>query len=91
MKTDIKTENSNNIHVFRVNRVTAKVKESPSQATVHKVNSRTRLSAETKRSICEDHIKNPRTTQEALAIKYGCKRTTVAKVITILFLMKEIN
>lgn len=78
MKTEIKVENLNNIHVFRVNRATANVKE----AKVNKSNYRTRLSAETKRSICEDHIENPKITQEALALKYGCKRTTVAKVNT---------
>jgi hypothetical protein len=77
--------NSTNIHVFRVNR-TVKNKE-PSQTESSKsatcplpVNSRTSLSAETKRQICEDHLNNPRHTQEALASKYGCKRTTVAKV-----------
>ncbi|KAI8077606.1 hypothetical protein BDF21DRAFT_52369 [Thamnidium elegans] len=79
----MKTENSTNIHVFRVNRaaVTTKIKEPPTQTTLIKVNSRTSLSAETKRLICEDHINNPKYTQEALASKYGCKRTTVAKII----------
>lgn len=78
----MKTENSTNIHVFRVNRaaVTTKIREPPTQTTSIKVNSRTSLSAETKRLICEDHINNPKYTQEALASKYGCKRTTVAKV-----------
>lgn len=76
----MKTKNMNNIHVFRVNRVSAKVKETSNQAAVDKANSRTRLTAETKRSICEDHMENPKITQEVLALKYGCKRTTVAKV-----------
>lgn len=83
----MKTENSTNIHVFRVNRaaVTTKIRDPPTQTTSIKVNSRTSLSAETKRLICEDHINNPKYTQEALASKYGCKRTTVAKVRDIQF------
>lgn len=84
----MKTENLSNIHVFRVNRVTTKVREPSSQPAIIKVNSRTRLSAETKRLICEDHIKNPKATQEALALKYGCKRTTVAKVIHLYLIAK---
>jgi predicted transcriptional regulator len=76
--------NSTNIHVFRVNRTVKNKEQSQSSNRVSPasvpVNSRTSLSAETKRLICEDHINNPRYTQEALASKYGCKRTTVAKV-----------
>ncbi|GAN07808.1 hypothetical protein MAM1_0177c07312 [Mucor ambiguus] len=76
-------KNSRNIHVFRVNR-SVKTKERYQSNTNTKpaaVNSRTSLSAETKRLICEDHNINPKYTQEALAKKYGCKRTTVAKII----------
>lgn len=77
----MKTDTSTNIHVFRVNRATTtKIRDPPTQLQPTKVNSRTSLSAETKRLICEDHINNPKYTQEALATKYGCKRTTVAKV-----------
>lgn len=79
---------STNIHVFRVNR-TVQNKQSQTQSSnsatssssaTLTVNSRTSLSAKTKRQICQDHLDNPRYTQEALAFKYGCKRTTVAKV-----------
>jgi hypothetical protein len=88
MKPD---NNSNNIHVFRVNRATTRIKEPPIPTSTSSttttlstesttVNSRTKLSVEIKRLICEDHINNPKYTQEALASKYGCKRTTVAKV-----------
>jgi len=82
MKPIDSNKNSRNIHVFRVNR-TVKTKERQQSNTNTKptgVNSRTSLSAETKRLICEDHDSNPKYTQEALAKKYGCKRTTVAKV-----------
>ncbi|KAK4510082.1 uncharacterized protein ATC70_006251 [Mucor velutinosus] len=83
MKPTSSTKNSRNIHVFRVNR-SVKTKERQQSNTNTKpaaVNSRTSLSAETKRLICEDHDSNPKYTQEALAKKYGCKRTTVAKII----------
>ncbi|KAI8098116.1 uncharacterized protein B0P05DRAFT_256 [Gilbertella persicaria] len=77
---------SKNIHVFRVNRLVRNKEQSPQQQKATSVNTRTSLSAETKRWICEDHINNPKYTQEALASKYGCKRTTVAKVnLTILY------
>jgi hypothetical protein len=80
---------SNNIHVFRVNRE-AKNKDLPTNTiSPVTVNSRTSLSAETKRLICEDHIENPKYTQEALAKKYGCKRTTIAKVETINFVILQ--
>ncbi|CEP15803.1 hypothetical protein [Parasitella parasitica] len=74
---------NSNIHVFRVNRF-KKAKEKQqnnANASPAAINSRTSLSAETKRLICEDHSSNPKYTQEALAKKYGCKRTTVAKII----------
>lgn len=89
-------ENAGSIHVFRVNHttttrskptITKKKLTSPptipiqttAEGTVTK-NSRTKMSAETKRLICEDHTNNPKCTQEVLATKYGCKRTTIAKV-----------
>lgn len=80
--------NSNNIHVFRVNQIPIKNKRRHSQTQETKspsetspaTYSRTSLSAETKRSICEHHINNPKLTQEELAVKFGCKRSTIAKV-----------
>lgn len=81
MKPTESIKNSRNIHVFRVNRsVKTKERQQSNTNTNAAVNSRTSLSAETKRLICEDHSSNPKYTQEALAKKYGCKRTTVAKV-----------
>lgn len=74
--------NSNNIHVFRVSRAANKKDDSLNNPTSPPtVKSRTSISAETKRLICEDHIENPKFTQEAIAKKYGCKRTTIAKII----------
>jgi hypothetical protein len=73
----MESSEKDNIHVFRVNRETP-VRDLTSAATGSK--SRTSLSGGTKRLICEDHIQNPRSTQEELATKYGCKRTTIAKV-----------
>jgi hypothetical protein len=93
-----------NIHVFRVNRATTTRKKESQTSTKRTTttsllnstaesttaaSSRTSLSAETKRSICEDHIENPKLTQEALASKYGCKRTTVAKVSLDYFLFQS--
>jgi response regulator of citrate/malate metabolism len=80
--------NSNNIHVFRVNRPAIKNKRQSQIQEIRNNNdnernsacSRTSLSAETKRLICEHHINNPKFTQESLAVKFGCKRSTIAKV-----------
>lgn len=72
-----------NIHVFRINRTVRKNQlpnNAGSDSSSPSINSRTSLSAETKRLICEDHINNPQYTQETLASKYGCQRTTIAKV-----------
>lgn len=86
MKID--TSSTNNIHVFRVNRpATKNNRKQPQPRKSYNSDSacsRTSLSAETKRSICEHHISHPKCTQEALAIKFGCKRSTIAKVRTTL-------
>lgn len=74
--------NANNIHVFRVSRAAFKRDDAMNNTLTSPPpnKSRTSISAETKRLICEDHMENPKFTQEAIAQKYGCKRTTIAKV-----------